>query len=206
MFPLGQVVAVAGVRCVCWNDSCLFFVATLVLGISLLWSPPALFLAFSLSLLPRLRVPDFSLQVIPGSWPTPFLAAPPMTATTTAPLVGVSAQARWSPPQWPPQRPLASGPGPPALRSLLPASPLMIPLQRTVLAPPAPLTVWLTVRAPGTYPTITRVSGPSRGGPCDAGLVLAAVASSASCWNQGRACCLPPSSSLFPSSLALLPP
>lgn len=98
MFPLGRVVAVVGVRCVCWNDSCLFFAATLVLGISLLWSPPALFLASSLSLLPRLRVPDFSLQVTLGSWPTPFLVAPPMTATTTAPLVGVSAQARWSPP------------------------------------------------------------------------------------------------------------
>lgn len=94
MFTLGHVVVAAGVRCVCWKDSCLFFVATLVLGISLLWSPPALFLAFSLSLLPRLRVPDFSLQVTLGSWPTPFLAAPPMTATTTAPLVGVSSAPR----------------------------------------------------------------------------------------------------------------
>lgn len=204
MFPLGQVVVVAGVRCVRWNDSCLFFVATLVLGISLLWSPPAL-LAFSLSLLPRLRVPDFSLQVTPGCWPTPFLAAPPVTATTTAPLVGVSAHARWSPPPVASSAPPGLRPGPPALRPLLPASPLTIPLQRTVLAPPAPRTVLLTVWAPGTYPTITRVSAPCRGGPCDAGLVLAAVASSASCWNQGRACCLPPSFSLVPSSLALLP-
>ena len=63
-------------------------------------------------------------------------------------------------------------------------------------------TVRLTVRAPGTYPTITRVSGPSAGGLCDVRLVLAAVASSASCWNQGRACCLPAFSSLIPSFLA----
>lgn len=98
MFLLGQVVVVGG-HCVCWNDSCLFFAATMGLSISLLWSLPALSsLAFSLSLLPRLKVPDFSLQVTLGSWPTPFLAPPPMTATTTAPLVGVSAQACWSPP------------------------------------------------------------------------------------------------------------
>lgn len=95
----GAVVVVAGGHCVCWNYSRLFFAATVVLSISLLWSLPALLsLAFNLSLLPRLKVPDFSLQVTLGSWPTPFLAAPPMTATTTAPLVGVSAQACWSPP------------------------------------------------------------------------------------------------------------
>ena len=99
MFLLGQAVVVAGGHCVCWNYSCLFFAATMVLSISLLWSLPAFFsLAFNLSLLPRLKVPDFSLQVTLGSWPTPFLAAPPMTATTTARLVGVSAQACWSPP------------------------------------------------------------------------------------------------------------